>query len=339
MSVPVLCADADDAHGSVELRIQLLALVGRAVVRDLDDVDGTDRRGREQAALRLLAEVAEEYAAVVGRLDVDHDARVVSRRRTGLRARAPATVRRPGTPDLRRSTSTTCGSPGDERVACPARPLAVERPMDDRVDPSDDGGCPAGVIGVPVGEHEQVDAVDRQEVEAPAQRRRIGPGVDERRRAARAQQHRVALADVACRERPRPGAKRPAERRGAHADADRNGDGDQQHRDRSGTKPWPRRAIEHEPERERGAHDEQHRARGIRNPGQSRRTGGRPRHARRARSSSPAPTRPGGTRTRPTAASAAGGSRSGRRSCRPARREPRAGSRARRRARGRGRAG
>ena len=42
MSVSVLCADADDAHGSVELRIQFIALIGRAVVRHLDDVDGTD---------------------------------------------------------------------------------------------------------------------------------------------------------------------------------------------------------------------------------------------------------------------------------------------------------
>jgi hypothetical protein len=53
------------------------------------------------------------------------------------------------------------------------------------------------VVGIPVRQHEQVDTVDPEEVRQRASGSRIGPGVDERGRPRGADEHRIALADVA----------------------------------------------------------------------------------------------------------------------------------------------
>jgi hypothetical protein len=60
MAVAVVRADRDEAQACAQRAVQVRALVGRAVVRDLHDIDGTDAAGREQGVLSLLPEVAEE---------------------------------------------------------------------------------------------------------------------------------------------------------------------------------------------------------------------------------------------------------------------------------------
>ena len=60
------------------------------------------------------------------------------------------------------------------------------------------------MVDVPVGEYEQVDAIDAQFVEAVAKQFRVAPRVDQRDLPETPHQHRIALADVAGRDLPVP---------------------------------------------------------------------------------------------------------------------------------------
>ena len=173
MPVPVVGADADDAHRRTQLRVEVIALVGRAVVGDLHDVDRADRRRPRAGA------VATPRRGRRGRCRDTRVSRGRARRSRRCRARRPAlgqsTRQRasPSTPAVTHRHLDRVGTCRDEGIEGPARALVVERTMHDDVHAADDGGCAADVIGVPVGEHEQVDAVDRQEVDAATERCRI----------------------------------------------------------------------------------------------------------------------------------------------------------------------
>ncbi len=136
MTVPVLGSDADDAHGGVELVVQPVALVGGPVVRHLHEVDRAEVGRGEHPRLRTLPEVAEEHGSIRRGVEVDHDAGVVARRGARLRPDdAPVRVAEvaPLTgDDLDRLRAAT-----HERTQHAIGALAVERAVDDRVDPAD----------------------------------------------------------------------------------------------------------------------------------------------------------------------------------------------------------
>ena len=60
MPVVVVGAHGDDAGTGVDALVELGALVARAVVRDLHDVDRSERPLGEELQLIALAEVAQE---------------------------------------------------------------------------------------------------------------------------------------------------------------------------------------------------------------------------------------------------------------------------------------
>ena len=92
----------------------------------------------------------------------------------------------------------------------------------------DHGGRSAGVVGVPVRQHEQVEPVDPEQGEAAIERCRFGAGVDERRRVRGPDEDRVALSDVARRDVPGARPRRADHRRRSEPGADRHGEADRE---------------------------------------------------------------------------------------------------------------
>jgi len=74
VSVAVVSADRDEGEARVQGGVQARALVGGAVVGDLDDVDRADAVPGEERILAGLAEVAEEDRAHPVAFDGDRDA-------------------------------------------------------------------------------------------------------------------------------------------------------------------------------------------------------------------------------------------------------------------------
>lgn len=74
MAVPVGVTDGDESEPRAQAVIEALALIGGAVVSDLDHVDRPDRAGRAQRILLRLAEVAEEERTEPTPLRVHHEA-------------------------------------------------------------------------------------------------------------------------------------------------------------------------------------------------------------------------------------------------------------------------
>jgi len=187
--VRVVAADADQPDRCRDLPVQLGILVGRAVVRDLHDLDGPARRaGAEQSSLRVLPEVAEEHAA-----DAPTAVRTAGRpeHQAGSVPGVPAAGAGPEQPPPQRAEdprrAVVPRSDVDPRTAQGPHHGRVRRATDrpheggrhtfrDRVDG-------AHVVAVEVGQDEQVDVPDPQEVEAPLQSLAVVTRVHERRPA------------------------------------------------------------------------------------------------------------------------------------------------------------
>lgn len=188
------------------------------MVRHLDDVDRFDAGAPPQPALRGGIEVPEEHARQTRRArrcrgtDREHDARVVAVR--GVARPRPEHAPREGTEQPR------------DAVVAPSHvhscPLQVTdngivrrssgRPGQRDVDVGRDLVHGADVVAVEVRQHEQVDPVDAEQVQARAQSLRVVPGVHQRGARPVADEDRVPLADVARRDRPVAGEPGPDDR-------------------------------------------------------------------------------------------------------------------------------
>ena len=208
MPVGVVRSDADQSNRRRSLPVRQRVLVGRPVVRHLDDVDRFESAAAEPP-LRRLPQVPEEQA--------------------GKTRRAVRTGRRPEHEAGVVAVFARAGSgPDDLPAERPERPRgAVVRPTDvdtgvlqrphdtcvsRSADRSDEGGLhPVGhgvhradVVAVEVRQDEQVDAFDAEQVEACAEPLTVVAGVhqgDSRPRRP-AHEHGVTLADVARRHGP-----------------------------------------------------------------------------------------------------------------------------------------
>ncbi len=223
MPVGVVRADADQRHTGPDRAVEARVLVGGPVVRDLDDVDRRDGPDvGPHPALRCLPEVAEQQRGghplgSVAPRDAEHDARVVARRR---RARPRPQRLEPEQPEV---DDGPRGGPEDLRTrGCEPPDHPFVRGASGG---ADEGGRHRGlyrcdgtdVVAVEVRHHEQVDPVDVHQVETRPQPLRFVPGVDECDGPARAEEDRVALPDVARRDRPVAG-HRPAHHEPGNAD-------------------------------------------------------------------------------------------------------------------------
>jgi hypothetical protein len=285
--VAVVGTDADERDGGADDVVEPRVLVGRAVVRHLDDVGPRHlvARRREQAPLRRRGEVAEveqgeapDRAARQGAPEGD-DARVVARRRARVRRPedGPAEVAE-DTAHARRHLDQL-GSPVDEHVDDGLVGVAAHRPDQRPADAPRDDVDGAHVVGVEVREHEQVDAVDAEAAEAAAQRLLVVAHVDERDLARAADQHRVALPDVALGHRPVARHRGPLARPDAGDRPDEDDERAGQHHAEHPSCPSPR-AREHDRGEDHGQAGQHHhagRAARPRDPGQRPR-GDRTRH-------------------------------------------------------------
>ena len=232
--VAVVAADGNQPDPRLEGSIETFALVGRTVVGHFDDVDRTDRARGEERILRLFAEVAQEDRREPPAVDGDGDASRIP----GERRLPRGGTRRPDHPPVQRSET-----PGDARVdlgdAGTAPPetgdhLLVERSIglsDQRFGRAADECLEsADMVGVVVREHEEVDPGDPEPVEA----RCSGPGpssdIDHEHGIPVADQHPVALADVAGGDLP-IGRKRREPPDGGSAE--NSGVGDEAHDERA----------------------------------------------------------------------------------------------------------
>ena len=116
----------------VELVVEPRALVGRAVVRDLHEVDAARaRRARASAPGRSSPRSPRKHArGTSARVDVEHDAGVVARRGAAAAARAPASARRRGGPDARRRPRPPRAPPRTSGPSDAVGSLAVERTVE-----------------------------------------------------------------------------------------------------------------------------------------------------------------------------------------------------------------
>jgi hypothetical protein len=215
--VRVVRTDADESDRRRELSVERRVLVRRAVVRDLHDVDRSEVDTPPEPALRRGVEVPEEHRGEARRTprrpgDGDDDARVVAARRIARTrphhppvelAEGPArTV--VGPPDVDPGTDE---APDDALVRRP-----VGRPGDRDVDVTRDLVHGADVVAVEVGQDEQVDPVDPEQVEAGAQEGSVVAHVDQRGARPAAHEHGVTLADVARGHPPVAGQRCPHHR-------------------------------------------------------------------------------------------------------------------------------
>ncbi|OIH94933.1 hypothetical protein BIU92_06100 [Curtobacterium sp. MCBA15_003] len=183
------------------------------MVRHLEDVDGPGRQhaGGAQPSLRRLPQVAEQDPGEarragrrVRRTDREHDARVVAGRTvTGTWPHHPPRERPEDTRHpVVRPADVGPGAP--EVLDDPVVRRAAGRPHQGGVDRSGDGVDRTDVVAVEVREDEQVDPRGAEQVEARPEPFRVVAGVHERHGVAAPEQHRVALPDVARRDRPVP---------------------------------------------------------------------------------------------------------------------------------------
>jgi len=231
------------------------------VVRDLHHVDPSESTRGEQLVLRPLAQVPEEQPGETGARRPQHHAPVVARRRgsgppTGpqnvpAEPTEPARHSRPRLLDRHPVLIERCD---DALVGLPVRP-PDQRPLD----PIQHTRETADVIRVEVSEHQEVDPRHAEAVEAGDRRFRRSSHVDHPDRVAVAEEDRVALADIACRDLPVP-------RRGHHpyhqGAAERTGvrDHDTAEREGRGDGRWPRHtaARTHEPDRDEDSNAQDH---------------------------------------------------------------------------------
>jgi hypothetical protein len=265
--VAVVGTDADERDGRAGGVVEPRVLVGGAVVRHLDDVDPRHlvaRRG-EQAPLRRRGEVAEVEqgeapvrAARQGAPEGD-DARVVPR--GGARGWRPQDRPAEVAEDAAhaRRHLDRLGSPVDEHVDDVLVGVAAHGPDQRPADAPRDDVDGADVVDVEVREDEQVDAVDAEAAEAAAQRLLVVAHVDERDLARAADEHRVALADVALGHGPVVRHRGPLPRPDAGRHADEGDDRADEHHDEHPPRPSPR-AGEHDRGDDDGQAGEHHHA-------------------------------------------------------------------------------
>jgi len=227
MAIAVVHTDGDQPEARAERSIERRALVRRAVVGDLHQIDRTDRAGGEQCVLRLLSEVAEEDRADAPPLGLEREAARVA----GVHSCGCLTgPRRP-----EESPSQLPETTGESRVALldrnagrtkdAKRPLVgiAHRALDDgALRPGRDTGHSPDVVRIEVGEEQEVQPGDAEAVEAGGRRLRLPPDVDHADRIPVAQQESVTLADIAGRNLPigrdREGAASDASAQGADID-------------------------------------------------------------------------------------------------------------------------
>lgn len=240
MSVGVVRTDADEPDGRGDLPVQERVLVVRAVVGDLDHLGPLDAGGTE-APLRGLPQVAEVQPghardAARARLGPERQARVVAggpRPGPGPDHPPPERPERAGGRVVRAPDVDT-GSPEgpDDGLVGGATGGADERgrhAVGHGVDGTD-------VVAVEMGEHEQVDVVDAEQVQTRVEPVGVVSRVDERDpvpgdsgcRRSPSDEHRVPLADVARGRRPVPRHAR------AHHEPGHGDDHDTDHRDDPG---------------------------------------------------------------------------------------------------------
>jgi hypothetical protein len=211
--VGVVGPDADQADRGSERGVELRVLVRRPVVGHLDDLDRSQfarRRGaRAQPPLRGLPEVAEEHPADApragwSRLGPEHQAGVVAGlliADRGPEHPPPHGAERPGGPGVRTPDVGAAPLQGADDAFVGRTP---DRSDERRPDPADDDVDGSHVVPVEVGQDEQVDPVDAEQVEARRQAVGIVPGVDEGDRPAGtvADEDRITLPHVARRDGP-----------------------------------------------------------------------------------------------------------------------------------------
>jgi hypothetical protein len=250
VAVVVAAADADEGDARADPGVEVRMLLGGAVVRDLDDVHrrhAADLAG--ECGLGAGLEVAE--GEDMGALDVgrENDAGVVDAVvlvAAVLAAACSVAGRRPqDTPrDRPAGVGEATGQAGGRRRHGGAGsvdglgglPVAVVRPLarageNRRAAPAAEcAGDAPDVVGVEVREHDQVERLDAPAAEAAVDERGVGAGVDEHGTAvAAAQEHGVALTDVALDDRPvgdgaamlPPGREEPADGERDHEERDR----------------------------------------------------------------------------------------------------------------------
>lgn len=202
MPVAVVGSDADEPDGGVEPPIQLGILVGAAVVRHLHDLHARHIDQALQLRLRLSSEVAQKHRPrKTSTGDVEGDAGVVTRFGARERTERLPACRADGSchPDLRRDEAC---SPVREIVEQSLVRGLRDRTVQHGVRPTDDGRRSADVVQIEVRQYDEVESVHTEARQAGAKRLGIGSGVDERDRALRSPERRVALAHVAHRHLP-----------------------------------------------------------------------------------------------------------------------------------------
>jgi hypothetical protein len=193
MAIAVVHTDGDQPEARAERSIERRALVRRAVVCDLHQIDRTDRAGGEQCVLRLLSQVAEEDRADAPPLGLDREApRVACVHSCGCLA-GP---RRP-----EESPAEVSEMAGESRVALldrnagraedGKRPLVgvAHRALDDgALRPGRDTGYAPHVVRIEMGEEQEIQPGDAEAVEAGGLRLGLPSDVDHADRIPVAQQ-------------------------------------------------------------------------------------------------------------------------------------------------------
>nr|WP_244209398.1 hypothetical protein [Rathayibacter festucae] len=262
MAVRVVRADRDEADAGTQRVVEGGRLVGGAVVRHFHDVDAARVQACEPALL-LGAEVAEhgqrERPADRVRGDVDpqgHARLVAAEGGPPLRPDDSPVQRADRAAVAARRLPHRC--PAGHEVGAIAGVALVRHRADERlVDAADHGRQAADVVEVVVGEQQQREAVDAEQVEARVEPLRQRPGVDEDHSGVAADQHRVALPDVAHRHPPvrRDGSGAQQRRRHARHSPDDQRPGEHGRRDlsrpRETTRTGDEQQGEHGQDRER----------------------------------------------------------------------------------------
>ncbi len=218
MAVVVVLPDADQRHPRADRRVQRSVLLGRAVVRDLDDVHrGHASEGGDEGSLRIGLEVAQRQHRDAVDVGVHDEAGVVDpvvdvlagRAAPGLRAGRPQEA--PGQP---RGSAVRAGGGGrhrgtrrpDRRRGGPeALGWSRARADQDRWAPTvpERARETVDVVGVEVRQDDEIQRRHVPAAEAAVDAARLRAGVDEDGSfGSAAQQHRVALTDVALHDAP-----------------------------------------------------------------------------------------------------------------------------------------
>lgn len=266
MPVAVVGADADESDSRSDRRVEAGRLVGRTVVGDLDDVDSSGAGSGEHPLLGGFPEVTEEESAealgAASSPDEEGEAPVVPGH--GLGRRGPEQLPRQaaesplGAPPWK----VHVGAAGDEPRRDVGIPFVLGSTEECLVDAPVELLHSPHVIQVVVGEHEEVESVDAETVQAVAEQFRIGTGVDERDRSGIADEQRIPLPDVAqgVLPVPRPSelVRRPAAEEGQRVEDE--GEREQDRRPAAETRPHRGKHEEGDPESEECEEDHPDRA-------------------------------------------------------------------------------